>query len=58
MEASRGVLCSVLVELVGSVEGPASGSIRDRRDGLREVEGLLHRVKRATAPGRITRGIL
>lgn len=56
MEASRGVLCSVLV----SVEGPASGSTRDRREGLRGVEdtkGLLHLVKRAIAPVRSTRGI-
>lgn len=51
MEASRGVHCSCVV--VEAVDGPAAGSYRGRREAFSvdvEAEGMLHLVKRATAP--------
>jgi len=58
MEASRGVHCSCVVD---AVDGPAAGSIRSRREAFNvdvDAEGLLHLVKRATAPVLNTRGML
>jgi hypothetical protein len=55
IEASLGMDVS---SVVGKVDGPASGSIRGRRDDSDDEEGLFHLVKRATAPVRSMRGIV